>query len=51
MVRSRKREGLGFCLSRFTVKSERERIHIRVLVFIFLISGVVKGLVGLSSLK
>ena len=41
MVRSRKREGLGFCLSGFTVKSkrerererERERIHIRVLVF------------------
>ena len=43
MVRSRKREGLGFCLSGFTVKSkrereterdrERERIHMRVLVF------------------
>ena len=25
MVRSRKREGLGFCLSGFTVKSKRER--------------------------
>ena len=41
MVRSRKREGLGFCLSGFTVKlekerereRERERIRIRVLVF------------------
>ena len=45
-----KERGIGFLPFWFTVKSERERIRTRVLVFIFLI-GIVKGLVGLSLLK
>ena len=46
MVRSRKREGLGFCLSGFIVKLKRERENMYkgfsfLLFFFFVIGGVV----------